>query len=135
MPLPEIIARISIPEKGKEEERPYEKFRALVLEGLDVYQNYTIMKGGMHYDEYGALVHEETGHLEHIHAYDREKQKTGKLLASIRKEDRFGETFYVMDIYDKKFADFVNEKWGRVNFIVRRRVEKKPEEERLAKKR
>jgi hypothetical protein len=134
MPLPEMIARISIPEKGKEGERPYEKFRALVLEGLDVYQNYTIMKGGTHYDEHGGIVHEETGHLEHIHAYDKEKQKTGRLLASIRREKRFGETLYVMEIYDRKFADFVNERWGRVEFIVRRRMEEKPKEELLAKK-
>lgn len=127
MVLPRIIARVKIPEKGKGEDKPYERFRSVVLQSLDVYQNYTITKGGSHYDERGTLVQEETGHLEHIHAYDKERQQTGQLLASIRREERFGDTSYTMEIYDKRFAEFVNERWGRVEFISKEEKKERKE--------
>ena len=138
MALPKIIARVSIPEKGKGEEQPYERFRGLVLQNINIYQNYTITKGGSHYDEHGVLVHEETGHLEHIHAYDKEKEQTGRLLASIRSEERFGEPRYVMEIYDRRFAEFVHERWGHVEFISKEKkdeIEEKPGGRLLASKR
>jgi hypothetical protein len=122
MGLPDITARVSVPfEKG--EDNPYERFRALVLDGMDVYQRYTITKGGPeggYFDRHGAFVQESTPHIEHIHSYDTEKGKTGGLLASIREEDRFGRRFYVMEIYDRKFADFVQERWGHVENVPER---------------
>jgi|GEM_PF-3566750 len=119
--LPEVIAKVTIPEK-KGDERPYEKFRGLVLESIKNYRNYTMTKGA-YYDEQGALIQQETGHIEHIHHYDTEKEKTEQLLASIRVEDRFGEKYYVMEIYDRNFADQVEQLWGRVEFLPKKSAE------------
>jgi len=91
------------------------------LDGFDVYEGYTITNGGAkggYFDRRGAFVQESTPHVQHIHAYDAEKNRTGNLLASIREEEKFGKRFYVMEIYGRKFADFVQERWGHVEDIA-----------------
>jgi hypothetical protein len=123
MALPEIIATVTVPERESSGRRPYEIFRGLILENLEVAHTYTLTKGTGHFDEHGAFVLEDTGHVEHIHRYDDEKQTTGQLLASIRTEQRFGERYYIMEIYDSEFARFVGERWGHVDHITPRRRE------------
>lgn len=116
MALPDIIATVTIPERGQLGERLYERFRGVMISGSDMFDRYTLTEGGGHYDEHGAFVLEETGHIEHIHHHDKERGRTGRLLASIRMESRFGERRYVMEIYDRDFAELVNRRWGGVSF-------------------
>ena len=120
MGLPEVIARLDAAELAPDGRSPYEIFRSLVLEGMDNYQDYNITTGA-YYDENHNFIHEDTGHIEHIHSYDTEKQRTGQLLASIRVEQRFFGRHYIVEIYDRDFAELVNVRFGNVEFLERDR--------------
>jgi hypothetical protein len=116
MGLPEVIARVDVAERAPDGRSPYEIFRSLVLESIDNYQDYNITTGA-YYDEHHAFVQEDTGHSEHIHRYNTEEQRTEQLLASIRVEQRFVEKHYIVEIYDRDFAELVNIRFGNVEFL------------------
>ncbi|MBD3210817.1 hypothetical protein GF318_05530 [Candidatus Micrarchaeota archaeon] len=117
MGLPDVIATAEFPER-EGTRRPYQIFRELVLTGANVYQDYTLTTGKGHYDERGAFVLEDTGNTEHIHHYDKDEEKTGRLLASVRTEERFGRRFYILEIYDREFAQRVESTVGGVEFLA-----------------
>jgi hypothetical protein len=62
-------------------------------------------------------VQEDTDHIEHIHRYNAEEQRTEQLLASIKVEERFGDRHYIVEIYDRDFAELVNNRFGNVEFL------------------
>ena len=135
MELPETIARARIPEEGADGDRPYRRFFTVVFHtdgsgGKPLVFNAKYAKEGELYAAPGTLLQAKKtgGYIGHVYEWNSDMADKGKILASIRIENQFGQRFYVVDIYERSFLSEVMKRWGNENIEM---IRKKPEEKKL----